>query len=254
MSAIDPYWPFALPPVSLSVDEVHIWCASLERPPGQVARLTAVLADEERNRVARFRCAVARNEFLVARGLLRILLGHYLDLDPRRLAFCVGPQGKPFLTTEPKVQFNLAHSHGLALFAVSGRDEVGVDVERVRTFANDLGIAERYFSRRETEVLLDLEPGRRSEAFFHTWARKEAVLKASGNGLALGLEGVEVSVTPGEEARLLRVNGTEEDARRWTLQALTPAVGYVGAVALQGTGARLICRHWPDAEAANGVA
>jgi 4'-phosphopantetheinyl transferase len=240
--------------VALCGDDIHIWCASLECHASHVVRLTAILADEERNRVARFRCAVARNEFLVARGLLRILLGHYLGLEPRRLAFCVGPQGKPFLTTEPKLQFNLAHSHGLALFAVSGRCEVGVDVERVRTFANDLGIAERYFSRREAEILRGLEPERRSEAFFHTWARKEAVLKASGEGLALGLEGVEVSVASGDEARLLRVNGTEEGARRWTLQALTPAAGYVGALAVQGTGTRLTCRHWPDADGASGVA
>jgi 4'-phosphopantetheinyl transferase len=161
----------------------------------------------------------------------------------------VGPQGKPFLVGGPKLRFNLAHSHGLALFAVSQQCEVGVDVERVRPFVNDLGIAERYFSARETEVLRGLEPQERCETFFHTWARKEAVLKANGDGLAIGLEGVEVSVLPDDEVRLLRVNGTEAEARRWTLQALRPAAGYVGAVALQGTGLRLSCWYWPyDAE------
>jgi len=245
VSAIDPYWPFALPPASLSGDEVHVWCASLDRPADHIARLTTILAEEERNRVARFHSLVARNEFLVARSLLRILLGHYLNYEPSHLTFCVGPQGKPFLVGKPKLRFNVAHSHGLALFAVSLQCEVGVDVEQVRPFANDLGIAERYFSRHEAEVLRSLAPEQRCEVFFHTWARKEAILKASGNGLALGLEGVEVSVTPEEEARVLRVNGTAAEAQGWTLRALTPAAGYVGAVALPGTGVRLACWHWP---------
>jgi 4'-phosphopantetheinyl transferase len=238
----------------LNGDEVHIWCAFLERPADHLARLTAVLADHERDRVARYHSAVSRNEFLVARGLLRILLGHYLSRAPDRLTFCVGPQGKPFLTGEPKLCFNVAHSHGLALFAVSLRCEVGVDVEQVRPIANDLGIADRYFSVRETAALRGLAPVQRREAFLHTWARKEAVLKANGDGLAIGLEGVEVSVATGEPARLLRVNGKESFAGGWTLQALTPAPGYVGAVALQRTGLRLACWHWPDEEEASGVA
>src|SRR5262249_48915862 len=160
-------WPSALPPVSLSGDEVHVWCTTLDRPPDHIARLTALLAENERDRVARFRSAVSRNEFLVARGLLRILLGHYLDCDPSRLVFCVGPQCTPCMLGEPKLRFNVAHSHGLALFAVSRRCEVGVDVERVRPFTNDLGIAERYFSRRETDVLRGLAPEQRCEVFFH---------------------------------------------------------------------------------------
>lgn len=252
MNAIDPFWPFARPPVTLSGEEVHVWCASLERSADEIARLTLLLTEEEKNRVARFRSIVARNEFLVTRGLLRLLLGHYLNCKPNRLIFCVGPQGKPFLVGEPRLRFNVAHSHGLALFAISLHCEVGVDVERVRPFANDLGIAERYFSQREVEVLRGLEPQQRCDMFFHTWARKEAILKASGDGLAIGLEGVEVSVAPQEEARVLRVNGRETDARGWTLQALTPAAGYVGAVALPGTGVHLACWHWPDDETVNG--
>jgi 4'-phosphopantetheinyl transferase len=241
-----PCWPFALPPKSLAGDEVHVWCASLDRPPEHVARLSEVLSDNERERVSRFRSAFSRNEYLVSRGLLRTLLGHYLCRKPERLIFSLGPQGKPVLPGEPELHFNVAHSGGFALFAVRGRGEVGVDLERVRPFENDMGLAERYFSPREVEVLRTLGPERRIEAFFHTWARKEAVLKANGHGLALGLEGVEVNVLSDEPARLLRVNGEESCARCWTLWSLLPVPGYVGAVALEGRDVPLTCWHWPD--------
>ncbi len=246
MSVVDPYWPSALPPVSLSEDEVHIWCASLRRQPDQLARLTSILSESERERVRRFHSPVARNEFLVARSLLRLLLSHYIGQEPTDITFHIGMQGKPTLACGSPLHFNVAHSHGLALFAVSGLCEVGVDVEQVRPFANDLGLAERYFSESEAEVLRGMEPERRREAFFHTWARKEAVLKANGSGLALGLEGVEVSVMPDEPARLLRVDGEESYARQWTLTTLTPALDYVGAVALKGKAVRLTCWHWPE--------
>jgi 4'-phosphopantetheinyl transferase len=230
--------------MALADGEVHVWCASLEHPPAGAAELAGILSDEERARAARYLSPSAHNQFVVGRGLLRTLLGRYLGRDPCRVAFRLGPQGKPALAGSDALHFNVSHSHGLALFAVTRHGPVGVDVERVRPFPNDLDLAERFFCPPEARALRALAPEARREAFFHVWTRKEAYLKASGTGLAGGLERVEVSVAPGEPARVLRVEGDEGPARGWSLEALTPAPDYIGALALVGHGHRLCCWAW----------
>jgi 4'-phosphopantetheinyl transferase len=230
-------------PVRLADDEVHVWCATLEHAPVDLAELTRPLSAEERVRASRVRCPQARTEFLAARSLLRVLLAVYLDTDAARIAFRQGPQGKPLLEGT-SLHFNVAHSHGLALFALSECCEVGVDLERLRPFPNHLGVAERFFSAREVRALRALAPPLRTEAFFHAWARKEAWLKANGLGLAHGLDRVEVTFPPEEPPRVLRIDGQERLAAPWSLHGLTPATGYVGAIAWHDADCRLVCRHW----------
>jgi 4'-phosphopantetheinyl transferase len=230
--------------VTLADGEVHVWCASLEHPPADAAELAGTLCDEEHARAARYLSPSARSQFLVGRGLLRTLLGRYLGCDSSRVAFRLGPQGKPALAGNSALHFNVSHSYGLALFAVTRHGPVGVDVERVRPFDNDLDLAERFFCPPEARALRALAPDQRREAFFHVWTRKEAYLKASGTGLSGGLERVEVSVAPGEPARVVRIDGDEGCAARWSLEALAPAPGYLGALALAGHGHRLCCWAW----------
>jgi 4'-phosphopantetheinyl transferase len=230
--------------VALADGEVHVWCASLEHPPAPAAEVADSLCDEERARAARYQSPSVRHQFVTARGLLRTLLGRYLGCDPCRVAFRLGPQGKPALAGDRALHFNASHSYGLALFAVTRHCPVGVDVEQVRPFANDLDLAERFFCPPETRALRALAPEARREAFFHVWTRKEAYLKASGTGLSGGLGRVEVSVAPGEPARVVRVDGDEGSAGRWSMEALTPAPGYIGALALEGHGHRLCCWAW----------
>jgi len=234
-------------PLSLSGDEVHVWSAVLERPPGEAASLRALLSADELERVARIHCPKTRVEFAVGRGLLRTLLASYLDTEAARLRFALGPAGKPELC-EPAgtgLHFNVTHSHGLALYAVSRRSPVGVDVEHVRPLSNYLGLAERYFSPHEVEVLYCLPDHHRAEAFFHAWTRKEAFLKARGVGLSYGLERVEVTLGPAEPARLIRLDGEERPASRWSLHNLRPAPGFIGALAVEDHDFRLVCRDWP---------
>jgi 4'-phosphopantetheinyl transferase len=233
--------------LSLSGDEVHVWSAVLDRPPAEAAALRALLSADERERVERIHCPKTRVEFAVGRGLLRTLLACYLDTEPERLRFALGPAGKPELC-EPAgtgLHFNVTHSHGLALYAVSTRSPVGVDVEHVRPLSNYLGLAERYFSPHEVEVLYCLPDHHRAEAFFHAWTRKEAFLKARGVGLSYGLERVEVTLGPAEPARLIRLDGEERPASRWSLHNLRPAPGFVGALAVEDHDFRLVCRDWP---------
>ena len=244
MESLSSSWPLAPAPVAPAPGEVHVWCSSLARPPAEVARLLALLSEDERQRAGRFRAPRARDEYVVARGLLRTLLGLCLSCDPRQIAFRHGPQGKPQLPDPIPLHFNVSHSRGYALFAVSACGAVGVDLEGLRPFANELDLAERFFCPAEAAALRAHPEESRREAFVHVWTRKEAFIKACGTGLAHGLERFEVSVPPDEPARVLRIEGAEGPARGWSLRALTPVPGYIGALAREGHDYRLLCWHW----------
>jgi 4'-phosphopantetheinyl transferase len=246
MSGPQQAWPPAPGQPHLGEHEVHLWSASLERPADEVDRLAQVLTAEERERAARFKHRQPHDHFVLARGTLRLLLARYLGAEPATIGFRFGPQGKPYLA-EPAwswLQFNISHSHGLALYAFTRHIEVGVDVEQVRPF-NDLAFAERFFTPGEVESLRLVAPERRTEVFFHAWTRKEAILKATGEGIAYGLEHVEVTVSPEEPPRIVRLNGDSQPGAHWFLCALVPASGYVGALALPRRTTQLLYWHWP---------
>jgi 4'-phosphopantetheinyl transferase len=211
-----------------------------------MARHLSLLSDAERERAERSHNPMVRREFVISRAVLRTLLGRYLGCAPTSIRFRHGPSGKPELA-DPNcgqcLHFNISHSHGVALFAITRRGPVGVDVEQVRPFPTHLDMAERYFSPSEFLALRSLDPAYRGEAFFQTWTRKEAFLKAHGGGLSYGLERVEVNVHPDEPPRILSLDGEASRAATWCLHSLTPVPGYVGALALQAHGATVHCRH-----------
>lgn len=187
---------------------------------------------------------------MVGRGLLRRILGQYLGCQPEQVRFGYGPFGKPALLETPstgKVSFNLAHSAGLVLYAITRDQEVGIDVERLRPIEEMEQIAERFFSSGERRALQALPAQQRQEAFFTCWTRKEAYLKALGSGLARSLAEFEVSLTPGEPARLVHVDNEPEEAARWVIHSLTPAAGYAAALALPaitGVPWQVTCWQW----------
>jgi 4'-phosphopantetheinyl transferase len=213
--------------------------------------LTQGLSADERERAARYRMPAVRGQFVASRAFLRALLGAYLGVEPGRIAFGQGPQGKPLLagpTPTSPLHFNLSHSDRIALVAVTWVGEVGVDVERLRPQPNHLEMAQRFFAPSESAALRGLPAGQAEEAFFRVWTRKEAFLKATGFGLSHGLERSEMSVRPGEPARLLRLDGDPGLAARWSLHELEPASGYVGALAIEAQGCGLSCRTWIGGE------
>lgn len=220
--------------------EVHLWYAHLVRPPEAVEELTALLSSDEIERARRFRFERHRRRFLVRRGLLRRLLGAYLDVDPASVEFTYGARDKPSVGTEGdgnrRLEFNLSDSEELAAYAVARGVELGVDVEVLREMPDALSIAESFFSESEREVLRSVPEERRARAFFHCWTRKEAYLKAIGEGLAEPLDSFSVSLLPGEEARFLDFRSESEDPASWTLVHLSPNDGAVGALALRRLG------------------
>ncbi len=235
--------------MELTRDAVHVWRAATMIAPSRLARLRDVLAPDEHARAARFVREEDRRRYTVARGVLRTLLGRYLNVDPVSLEFCYGAHGKPSLTETPltespggrDVRFNMSHSGGLALHAFAVGREVGVDVERIRPRTDIVGVARRSFSPAEVDALMTLPVGQRREAFFNGWTRKEAFVKAHGEGIALGLSRFDVTLRPGEPAELLRFDNDPGQAARWRLRALDAGAGYKAALAVEGGGWHLGC-------------
>ncbi len=228
-------------------EEVHIWRSSLDPPLWRVNALKQVLAPDERERADRFVRAEDRTRFIVGRGVLRTILGRYLDLDPRHLQFRYNPFGKPAI--EPAaggelIRFNVSHSGDIVLYAITSGREIGVDVERIRPDFGTEEIAQRFFSGREVATLRGLPASCRLEAFFACWTRKEAYLKARGEGLSRPLDRFDVSLTPGQPAELLHVYDDAAEPAHWSLRALSPGPGHVAALAVEGHGWRLRCWHW----------
>jgi 4'-phosphopantetheinyl transferase len=240
MSSTDDAW---LPPprrLDLPPEEVDVWRFSLEQPADVVAALAELLDADERVRAERFAFERVRRQFIVGRGMLRRVLARYLDVDPRDVRFHYGNHGKPRLP-ESGVAFNLTHSEGRALLGVTGAGEVGVDLECVRRMTDLEGIARRFFAPGEVAALTTLEESLRELAFFHCWTRKEAFIKALGDGLSYPLDQFAVTLHPAEPARLLWVHGEPDAHERWQFTHLDPWPGYVGCVALAAPGWRLRC-------------
>jgi 4'-phosphopantetheinyl transferase len=221
---------------ALSDNEIHIWVTSLDRPAAQVSNLSRNLSPDESHRASRFRFEKDRDHFIVARGVLRALLGGYLGLGPRELRFSYNAYGKPSLAPaagSPTLDFNLSHSHELALLAFTRARRVGVDLEFIRPDFATHEIAQRFFSKQETDALRSLSSDLRTEGFFNCWTRKEAYVKARGEGLSHPLDKFCVSLTPGEPASLLSIKGRPTEVNRWHLHNLPVATGYAAALALE---------------------
>jgi 4'-phosphopantetheinyl transferase len=217
-------------------DEVHVWRAWLDSASSS-SILAGLLSDSEMQKAARFRFSRDRHRFIVAHGVLRSLLGLYLCRDPRSLDFQTNEFGKPSLLAEEDdnaINFNLSHSHDLALFAFVRAREVGVDVEHVRPEFAELAVAQQFFAPEEITELQALDPPLRVNGFFNCWTRKESYIKARGTGLSLPLHDFEVSLRPGSPAALLRHLSDPGESSRWCLHELSPGPGYVGALAVEG--------------------
>jgi 4'-phosphopantetheinyl transferase len=239
-----PQWQLAAQPPALTTDEVHVWRITLELGDTILARLRETLADDERRRADRYHFEKDRRHFLAGRGTLRTILAHYLERRPQDLRFVYTNYGKPLLAGDASLRFNLTHSHGLALLAVTHGREIGVDVEHIRDNIEGDQLAERFFSPREVAALRALPPELRREAFFHCWTRKEAYIKANGKGLSLPLDQFDVTLRPGEPAALLATHHDPDEARRWSMRSLVLNEGYVGALAVEGHSWRLWCGDW----------
>jgi 4'-phosphopantetheinyl transferase len=212
-------------PSRLAPDQVHVWVASLDSAAAESPRRVAVTTDAERERAARFHRREDAERYLLAHGALRLVLADYLACDPMTLRFGARENGKPFVENV-QLEFNLSHSNSLALIAVTRARRVGVDVELLRPIADLETVVARVCAPDELAMFAGLPRAQHERAFLALWTRKEALAKATGEGIG----GVFRDASePAPEA-----HGT------WTVTELDDLPGYAAAVAAEGAGWRLV--------------
>ena len=244
-----PSWGFPPQSPGLRAHEVHVWLASINATERDGRDLASLLSPDELTRADRYRFTRDRDRCVARRGLLRCLLGSYLDASPDQIRFRYGANGKPALAADADgraLRFNLSDSHGLALYAFALDQEVGVDIERIDTEIATEEMARRFFSDREVEDLLDVPEPLRIPAFFRGWTRKEAYLKARGSGLTLDLNRFDVSLRPDEPAALRRAPGGPDEIARFSFAELPPVEGFMAALCVGERASRLRCWRWPE--------
>jgi 4'-phosphopantetheinyl transferase len=230
---VNAFPPRPLAGLTLPAGEVHIWFVNLDPPAGRVETLGRSLSQDEWDRANRFRFDRHRRQYVVGRGALRTLLGAYTGTRPELVRFTYGPRGKPFLEGSGDLQFNLSNSDERALVGFVRGREIGVDIEYLKPMPDCEQIAERFFSESERVVLRGIPKETKEEAFFNCWTRKEAYLKAVGEGLAAPLDSFDVTLAPGEPPRMLTLRGDAEAASRWWLEHFRLSPEHIGALALE---------------------
>ena len=223
--------------MSTAAVDVELWVWPLDIGADERGRLFAYLSDDEVARAERFVFDRDRHRYIAARGRMREVLARLLGTTPAELRFAYSSHGKPSLPVA--LHFNLSHSEGLAALGVSRTHELGVDVEHVRPLKED--IAERFFSRAEVATLRALPEHEQLDAFYRCWTRKEAVVKAIGEGLSRPLDSFDVTLGA-QSARLLRMDGERDGPSVWQMAHFAPATGFEGAVACRTGGGALVVK------------
>jgi 4'-phosphopantetheinyl transferase len=212
---------------------VALWSVLLEAPPDIVRRLYATLSPDERDRARRYATELLATRFIIRRGALRTLLAARMGCLPSSLFFDYSRAGKPFVCGRP-IAFNMSHSDRLAVIAISDcRLVLGIDVEAVRVVPDLHTIARRFFGSGERDELALVEEPRQTEAFLSVWTRKEAYLKAVGDGLFAPLDQFEVNLRPGEQPAFRHINGDAAAAETWRIHHFS-LPGYIVALVYRG--------------------
>jgi 4'-phosphopantetheinyl transferase len=219
----------------LDARKVHVWSVRTEAPEAIAASFEQVLAPDERDRAARFHFDPLRHSFVLAHGALRMLLGRYLNTSPATIRFEYGSKGKPALAPRTSLDFNMSHSGGLVVFAFTRGCEIGVDLEQIHSIEDMHTIADRFFCPEEAAELMSLPVNQREHAFFLCWTRKEAYIKAIGDGLSAPLNDFRVTLRPTQPARFIHLAHDTNTAQEWMLHDLQLASNYAAALAYRGS-------------------
>lgn len=235
-------WPPPPPALTLEPDLAHIFQLELDLPDEQQAILAGYLSPDEQERAARFLSTASRKHFINARGQMREIFAAYLGKQPQGIEFAYNPHGKPYLK-EPEqhhsMRFNLSHSGGMGLLALTAGQDVGVDIERTSREVDYATISSRFFSPAEAIILRKLPPQEQAQAFFTGWTRKEAYIKALGLGLTIPLDSFEVSLLPGDSPQIITLNGN------WIVYPLDPGPGFIAALVTEAPVSGIRCWKWP---------
>jgi 4'-phosphopantetheinyl transferase len=237
-----------IPPAELVLTEheVHVWLVN-QHQHQQIQALWKNLSSDERQRAEQFHFQKDRNQFVMARGVLREIIARYTKVPANHLRFQYSAFGKPCLSEEfcsTPLRFNLSHSCGIVLLGFTIGRELGVDIEQIRSDFATEEIAENFFSTNEVAVLQSLPRSLRTEAFYNAWTRKEAFIKAIGEGLSFPLDKFDVTLSPGEPARLLAIRIEGNFTSKWSMKSLECEQSFKAAIAVEGIDWELKCFQW----------
>lgn len=234
-------------PLDLLPGTVDLWHIHIEPPQERILAARTLLSPDELERAARFHFDIHRSRYIAGRAALRGILAQYLGVSAQTLAFVYGEKGKPALAPQVntrRLEFNLSHSHDRALLGITTGSVIGVDIERINLEFGTDQIATHFFSAGEVDTLLAVPKTERGATFFDCWTRKEAYIKAVGEGLSLPLDSFDVAFGPEVEAALLRVEAAPDAPSRWRMYDIPAPPGYAAAIAVEGTDHKLRQREW----------
>lgn len=235
-SKTEPSWTDWTPTknqISIPADMIHIWLIRLSHMDNPSTLDKNMLSDKELESYRKLHFERDRRRYLISHCTLRIILAQYLGIAPSQVQYQYTAKGKLSLIEPSRVYFNLAHSHDIALVAVAAHEEIGVDVEFIRPIEDIDQLARTCFSPREYMDFSQTSPSASQRAFFNGWTRKEAYIKAVGEGLSYPLDQFDVSILPWESPMLTSIAGHPDDVNQWTLQDIPLGEDYAASVALK---------------------
>jgi 4'-phosphopantetheinyl transferase len=242
-------WPQAVPGKLINSNEIHVWRVFLDVTADEFEKLREFLSGDELARSERFHFEKDRKRFIAARGILRRILGSYLNKRPGKICFEYGPHGKPVLAHDAgddDICFNLSHSGSLALYAVTLRKKIGIDIENIRDYISVGQVAGQFFSQKEISSLEKIDINKRSELFFQYWTRKEAFLKARGEGISFPMDQCDVSLISGSGLSPVTVRDNNRGVSSLYVQDLFPGNGHAAAIAVEGGDCNISCWHFSN--------
>ncbi len=213
---------------------VDVWGADMNVDSVFLKTCFAMLAPDEVNRAGNYRFNKDRDHFIARRGILRSLIGDYLNYEPRKVQFAYGAFGKPFVIDQP-LYFNLTHSKDQVIFAFSRETPLGIDMELIKDGIDYMQVADHFFAPGEVASLRKKEGIDLRQSFYRCWTRKEAFIKANGDGLSFPLNQFEVSLKPNEQEALIEIRDSSDNVPMWTINNLNVRKDFFGALAYKNT-------------------
>ncbi|WP_171037081.1 4'-phosphopantetheinyl transferase superfamily protein [Maribacter algarum] len=231
---------------SLTDKTIHFWYCDFNQNKNRLDSFHSILSTDERARSGKFKFEKDRDCYIISRGILRLLLGSYLDMKAKDIKFKYTSYGKPILDFESNLKFNVSHSGNRAAFAFFRNTEIGVDIEKIKYDFDVLELAQNFFSKKEIEVLERQSEENLPAAFFRCWTRKESFIKAEGSGLSFPLDKFAVSLENDEEAKLLETQWNLKEKVEWNLFSFKPASDYIAAVAVRNHVTKISYYDWDE--------
>lgn len=223
----------------------QVWYCTFSKNEPLLPSFKNLLSADEVNRASRFKFQKDRNSFIITRGVLRTLLGSYLEITPSEIRLEYTSYGKPYLF-DSALKFNVSHSGDMAVFAFVLDTEVGVDIERVKNDFDVMELARNFFSKEEIAAMEKIPEAQLTRAFYRCWTRKESFIKAEGSGLSFPLDKFAVSLDHDHQASLIQTQWDFKEKENWSLYSFLPQQEYIGALAIRDNLKGIEYKNWDE--------